>query len=331
MSTSMGSRRGSDIASRPWAGTKRRYDLFKELTVGVIVMGVAVLLLSFVFGSPDDRGVTLQDWAKAAPSDFVATATAELAGTSDSATYGPPYTHTAGATQTLGPIDLQSFSGVRLPVDPANDFVIRPLSILPAPPAPLASWTNATPKQRTSWATAYSAALAKAPGGDPARVAAGQYGPVPALTGELLTMARAGSLDGAIRSESGFAGLDLTRPTLFLGDGAYFNDLATRLHLSGDQWGVMNETGDYPGQSWLWLFSLWYQIPVIADAPNADVLAIGLIGVLSVLLLLIPFIPGLRTLPRLIPLHRLVWRDYYAKNRAARRRPTDAAAHVETR
>ena len=105
----------------------------------------------------------------------------------------------------------------------------------------------------------------------------------------------------------------MTRSTLFLGDGAYFNDLATGLHLSGDQWGVMNETGDYPGQSWLWLFSLWYQIPAIGNAPNADVLAVGLIGLLSLALLLVPFLPGVRTLPRLIPIHRLVWRDYYAK------------------
>jgi hypothetical protein len=31
------------------------------------------------------------------------------------------------------------------------------------------------------------------------------------------------------------------------------------------------------------------------------------------LLLLVPFIPGLRSLPRLIPIHRLVWRDYYRR------------------
>jgi hypothetical protein len=29
------------------------------------------------------------------------------------------------------------------------------------------------------------------------------------------------------------------------------------------------------------------------------------------LLLAIPFIPGLRDIPRLIPVHRLVWRSYY--------------------
>ena len=28
-------------------------------------------------------------------------------------------------------------------------------------------------------------------------------------------------------------------------------------------------------------------------------------------LLLLPFIPGLRSIPRWIPIHRLIWRDYY--------------------
>lgn len=316
MSPVLSPRRGDDLMSRPWTGAKRHYDLFKELAVGLGVIGLVVIALSLILGSPDDRGVTLQDWAKAAPADFVATATAELAGTSDSASYGPPYTHTPGATQTLGPIDLQSLSGVRLPLNTANDFVVHPLSLLPDRPAALGAWSQASAQQRAGWTSAYASALGKAPGGDPARVATGSYGPVPALTSKLVAMARAGSLDGAIRSEAGFAELDATRTTLFLGDGAWFNGLATNLHLAGDQWGVMNETGDYPGQAWLWLFSLWYQIPAIGNAPNADVLAVGLIAVLSLLLVLVPFIPGLRDLPRLIPLHRLVWRDYYKRRRA---------------
>ena len=35
--------------------------------------------------------------------------------------------------------------------------------------------------------------------------------------------------------------------------------------------------------------------------------------VLSALLVLVPFIPGIRSLPRWIPIHRLVWRDYYRR------------------
>jgi hypothetical protein len=51
---------------------------------------------------------------------------------------------------------------------------------------------------------------------------------------------------------------------------------------------------------------------------NADALVWGLMMVLSALLVLVPFIPGLRSLPRWIPVHRLVWREYYRRDRAAR-------------
>jgi hypothetical protein len=37
--------------------------------------------------------------------------------------------------------------------------------------------------------------------------------------------------------------------------------------------------------------------------------AIYLTGIATLLLLLVPFIPGLRDIPRLVPVHRLIWRD----------------------
>ncbi|MCU1474162.1 hypothetical protein [Amnibacterium sp.] len=301
------------IDSRPWRGAQREYDLFKELTVGIIVVGVLVLGLAGIAGSPDEPSVTLKSWASAAPNDFVATAASELAGTSGTATYGPPYSSTTGATQTLGPLDLQSLSGQRIPIDPARAFVTRPLGTLHLAGSALTTWNTATPATRTAWATAYSDALAKAPGARPSAVKAGNYGPAPALTAAVLAAARSGSLDGAIQSEGGFFNTDFTRSILFLGDGAYFPALAATQHLTGDQWGVMNETGNYPGQSWLWLFSFWYQVPVIGALPNADLVVVGIMLLLTVLLALVPLIPGLRSLPTWIPIHRLIWRDYYRR------------------
>jgi hypothetical protein len=73
----------------------------------------------------------------------------------------------------------------------------------------------------------------------------------------------------------------------------------------------MNETGNYPGQSWLWLFSALYQVEPFKSSPNADVLVVFSMVILTLLLTLVPFIPGLRSLPRRIPVHRLIWRDYY--------------------
>ncbi len=302
-----------DIASRAWTGKKREYDLFKELTVGVIVVGVLVVGLSAVFSSPDEPSVTLKSWATAAPADFVATATAELGGTSGTAGYGAPYNNTPDVGQKLGPINLQSLSGVQIPIDTAVDFVTGPLSLQANPPQALSTWTAAATDQRASWTSAYTDALTKAPNNDPTQVAVGDYGPVPALTSSLLAMAQQGALDGAIQGEGGFFNLDYTRSILFLGDGAYFVGLADGAHLTGDQWGMMNETGNYPGQSWLWLFSFWYQVPVVGGAANADILVVGIMLLLTVLLGLVPFIPGLRTIPRWIPIHRLVWKDYYKR------------------
>ncbi|MDQ0028687.1 hypothetical protein [Arthrobacter bambusae] len=300
-----------DIASRPWGGTSREYDLFKELAVGLVVVGLLVLGLSALFSSPDEPSVTLKSWAQAQPADFVATATAELGGTSRTAGYGPPYNSTPDATQKLGPIDLQNLSGVRLPIDTANDFVIAPLQTLPTPPAAVKEWTTASDARHTEWTTAYGDALSKAPDNDPAKVAPGDYGPVPALTGALLGMAQQGALDPVLGAKGSFYNTDYKASILFLGDGSYFPALADAQHLTGDQWGMMNETGNYPGQSWLWLFSALYQVEPFKSAPNADVLVVFTMVILTLLLTLVPFIPGLRSLPRRIPVHRLIWRDYY--------------------
>jgi hypothetical protein len=306
-------RKRDDIAGRPWGGRSREYDLFKELTVGIVVIGILVVGLSAVLGSPDDPSVTLKSWAATQPADFVATAVAELGGTSDTAGYGPPYNSTADATQKVGPIDLQSFSGVRLPIDTADDFVINPLKTLPQPVAGVADWTNATDTQRNEWTAAYGDALGKAPDNDPAKAAAGDYGPVPALAEALLAMAREGALDPVLSAKGSFYNTDYTASILFLGDGGFFPDLAASQHLTGDQWGMMNETGNYPGQSWLWLFSLLYQIEPFKSSPNADALVVVTMVILTLLLTFVPFIPGLRSLPRRVPIHRLIWKDYYLR------------------
>lgn len=305
--------RSKDIAARPWAGTVRTYDLFKELTVALVVIGLLVLGLSAVLGSPDEPSITLKDWAASAPTDFVATTTAELGGTSETATYGPPYNNTPDATQAIGPFDPQSLSGVQLPIDTANDFVITPLTEIGTAPVAVSTWNGASDGQRSEWTSAYTDALATAPASDPTQVPDGDYGPVPALSDALLAAARSGSLDGVIQARGEFYNVDHTSPILFLGDGTYFPDLASGQHLTGDQWGMMNETGDTPGQAWLWLFSFWYQIEPFASAPNADLLVVMLMLVLSLLLTFVPFIPGLRSIPRWIPIHKLVWRNYYSK------------------
>ncbi|MBN9631570.1 MAG: hypothetical protein J0I18_13295 [Actinobacteria bacterium] len=315
---------GHDLASRPWQGRVRDYDLFKEVLIGFVVVAAVTLGLAGVFGSPDEPPVTFAAWSSNDPVDFAATATAELGGTSATAQYGPPYNDTHGTTQTLGPIDLQSLSGVRLPIDTAKVFVIGPLQTLPSAPSAVARWTSASAAQQARWTDAYAKALAADTGHSLPRPTAAE-GPVPAMIASLSAMARSGGLDGALAGQGGFYPLNRTSAILFLGDGQYFNDLAAHQHLTGDQWGMMNETGNTPGQAWLWLFSFFYQIEPFASLPNVDLVVVLIMAALTLLLALLPFIPGLRTIPRWIPLHRVIWRDYYRATGASSAGPGPGA------
>ena len=125
-----------------------------------------------------------------------------------------------------------------------------------------------------------------------------------------LTLARSGALDADLLAQQPFYGTDFTKPLLFIEDGQYFAAKAQAMNLTGEQWGVMNETGSYPGQPWLWLYTLWYQIPGWTNSANIDMIAIYMTGLATIVLLLVPFIPGLRDIPRLIPVHRLIWRSW---------------------
>ena len=53
---------------------------------------------------------------------------------------------------------------------------------------------------------------------------------------------------------------------------------------------MMNETGNYPGQAWLWLYTLWYQVPPMNYSSNGD-LQVWVIMMVLTLLVLLPFIP----------------------------------------
>ena len=303
--------------SRKWRGPTRRYDLVKEFVVAVVVMSVLTLALAAIFSSPDEKQITLSTWSKAQPNDFLATAATELAGTSASATYGAPYTHDKSAAQKIGPLTPQNWLGVTHPIDASTDFVVRPLSGVPGDAdltTALTQWKSATPDQQQKWASAYSDALEKADG-DPSKVAAGDYGPVPVMLAKLLTMAQSGGLDGALLSQGDFFQTDYTKPLLFIADGAYLEDQARAQHLGGDQWGMMNETGAYPGQAWLWLYTFWYQVQPFSTSDNADALVWALMMLLTLAFVLIPFIPGVRSIPRWIPLHKVIWRDFYRAQR----------------
>ncbi len=299
----------------PWTGKYRRYDILKEGTIAMVIVLVLTILFSVIFSSPDEKPITLQSWARNAPVDFVSTATSELAGTSVSAGYSYPYNYVPGAGQKLGPISLPSIFGVTIPVNPAQDFVLKPLETIPynsALTSALATYNTASSSQQTKWLNDYTKALgsAKAVGGQVV-VGNGNYGPVPEMMSSLLTLARSGGLDASLIAGSGFYGTDYTKPLLFLADGGYMASIAQAQHLTGSQWGMMNETGNYPGQAWLWLYTFWYQIQPMSTSGNGDVLVWTIMIALSLIMIVLPFIPGLRAIPEKVKLYRFIWRDYY--------------------
>ena len=302
-----------------WWGPTRRYDIVKEATVASLVAAILVVALASLLSSPDVPPVTIATWAKVAPADFIATASSELAGTSETAQYGPPYNNQSGSLQSLL-FSPAKIPGVRQPIDAAQTFVLEPLdkeaSSDPALARALDQYSAAPGNIQSSWAAAYAKAVIKVhfDAAGSAIVPPAADGPVPVLLATELSLARSGALDSDLISGGGFYGTNSTKPLLFLEDGQYFANVATADHLTGTQWGVMNETGSYPGQPWLWLYTLWYQVPGFDHSANVDLIAVYLTGVATILLLAIPFIPGLRDVPRLVPVHRIIWRNWYRRN-----------------
>jgi hypothetical protein len=304
-----------------WHGPTRRYDILKEAVVATVVAVGLVVALAGLLSSPDVPPLTVATWSRVAPADFVATAASELAGTSETATYGPPYNSGSGSTQRLL-FSPEKILGVRDRINAAQTFVLSPLEKLaptdPTLAAALERYRRASSVVQTSWNAAYSRAVTRITfDHGSVIVPPAADGPIPTLISTELTLARSGALDADLIANHAFYGTDFTKPLLFLEDGEYFSTVATADHLSGSQWGVMNETGSYPGQPWLWLYTLWYQIPGFDNSPSVDLIAVYLTGLATMLLLAVPFIPGLRDVPRLIPIHRIIWRNWNSTDRPA--------------
>jgi hypothetical protein len=316
-----------EFDAAPWRGKTKRYDIVKEGTIALAFVAIIALFLSLLMGSPDDTPLTFKGWAVSNSDNFYATTVQELAGTSGTATYGAPY-NKGGDGLNVGPLWLQKWMGVTHPIDSVNDFVIAPLStqvMSTEIASAVATWKAASATQKQDWATAYDDAITTAEG-KISQVQAGAYGPVPALAQGLTDMAKGGALDAALLSQGGFFQTDNTKQILFFGDGSYLDDAGTAANLQGGTWGMMNETGRYPGQAWLWLYSFWYQIPPFNNeeskpiGANADVYIMLIMGVMSAGLIFIPFIPGVKNLPMRIPIQRGIWRQYYQANGIKRRR-----------
>ena len=80
--------------------------------------------------------------------------------------------------------------------------------------------------------------------------------------------------------------------------------------------------GDWPGQPWLWWFTMWYQLPgpIRASFDYSDLIVIVFAMTMLLLVFFLPFIPGLRSLPRWLRLYQVIWRPYYRRYGSSRKR-----------
>jgi hypothetical protein len=319
----------------PWRGRYARYDLIKELCIALGAITLLAVLLTVLLSSPDDRPSTIAQWSDELPADFLKTAGQELAGTSPTAEYGPPYNHAKASVQHAAFIHLQEWLGVSHPIDTEQDYVVKPLETIPNDPelkAALAEYKAAPKKQKKEWAETYAKPLeehAKAleekktpPSTVKVNSSTGTVtvplsgtGPVGVMMASLLSLAKSGGLEGGLLTSRQFFQTDYTKPLLFMADGGLLAERAEAQHLLGEQWGLMNETGSYPGQPWLWLYALWYQVEPFKASHNADLLVVLVMAVLSLALICIPFIPGINRIPRWIPIYRVIWREHYRAER----------------
>jgi hypothetical protein len=321
--------------TKPWKGPYAPYDLVKELCLAVGVITLLAVLLTVLLSSPDDRPSTIAQWSHELPADFATTAATELNETSGTAEYGPPYNHSSGSVQHFLFLHPQRWFGVSHPINTADDYVVKPLETIPYDPAlrsALAEYKAASGAQKKEWSAAYAKPLEayataveeKQP--PPSTVSvdtttgavtvhASGAGPVPTMMASLQGLAQSGGLEGGLVSSSQFFQTDYTKPLLFMADGGLLTERAEAQHLLGEQWGLMNETGSYPGQPWLWLYALWYQVEPMKSSPNADIQVLLIMGVLSLGLICIPFIPVVNRIPRWVPLYKLIWREHYRSQR----------------
>ena len=185
-----------DVDAPEYKGGHAPYDIIKEGTIALVVIALLTVLLASLFGSPDEKQVTIKTWSNAMPIDFATTAINEMNGTTTTAGYGPPYNH-AATGQDIGFLHLAQWVGVRIPLNTTKDFVVSPLESLPAgtslTPA-LATWNAASKAQRSAWVTTVTKEIPKIyykqglvvfpdPGG----------GPLPVMIDALTAMARSGA------------------------------------------------------------------------------------------------------------------------------------------
>ncbi len=306
-------------------------DLVKEVSISFLCILVIVILFSFFFKSPNVGPLSIQTYAKNNPKGFITTTLHDLMGTSLIATYGPPYNNN-GTAQSIGPISPGGIEGVTVPLNTKVDFVMIPLkmeaSINPNITLLLNEFNGATLKVQNMWEQNTLSALPNAryedglvifPSSDHID---GNYGPVVQMLNSLLKLGKSGLFSRALSSENidnnGVYTYNDQNVLLFL-QGSPLMSKAASLNMLGGEWGILKETGPYPGPWWLAFYTFLYQTPFYSSSPIADLMAFATFSLLIGVITFLPFIPGLRRIPYIIPVYKIIWRRFYNEQK----RPKD--------
>ena len=297
------------------------YDMVREGLIVLAGMATMIVILAAVWGFPRIAPLTMKEVATKAPIPFTERTLSYLTGQSSLQTYGPPYTNNFENAQHVGPICPACWVGVIDPTDFRQVLVMQPLAqagvLNPEIAKALTTYKSASPDQQKEWTDSYGAALGKATAKDgKLTLPAGDYGPVPVLMDGMLKLAQAGLLEGALNQNiypnHAPYNTNYTRSFFYMG-GKIFNTVANHFDEQGGEWGMSHIAGPYPGAWWLWPYTFLYQIPAIGKAAAADLIAGMIMAGFALIMFFLPFIPGLNRLHLVVPVYRLIWRDWYAK------------------
>jgi len=303
-------------------------DFVKHLMSTLAIIVVLVLAASILFGVPEKQPLTIQSYASQNPVTFEQVVLRALDGQGQIASYGPPYNNGNGSVQTV----MQQWVGVIHPINAAQDFVLKPLSMAaqvnPSIRPALNAFESAPAATQTLWENNMTKALnnAKVVNGQVV-VPKGNYGPLPQLLNDALALGKSGLMSGAlIRNPKVITRFDNSNYLLFLQGAPLQNDPQTQ-QLAGGNWGIIHSAvPGYPGAWWMTIPTWIYQWPFVANssAPDATALSIGFLFWL--VLALIPWIPGLNRLPKYLGVYRLIWKGYYQDHRAPQEPTQDKGA-----
>ncbi len=316
MTTSVPDARRSDM---------KDFDLIKEGFVSLLIMVILILVVAAFAKAPYRPSVTNRQVATSDPVLFTNTTLGYLDGTEAIASYGPPYNNgfqgQQGGVQSLGSFAPQTWWGIPYPINTTQDFVLRPLSQVAQASqnqtlaAALSAYQSTPVTQQIAWVSTYRNALSHATVvSGQVVVPPGNYGPLAVIIPAQLRLAQSGLLSGTLNQETnqGPYRWNVQNDLLYI-QGDALHNAAQSINMLGEQWGINHDEQAYPGPWWLTPYTFLYQVPPWSTSPVGDMLAAYTVAVLVIILIFVPWIPGLNRLPRVLPVYRLIWRDWYKR------------------